>query len=263
MARTIQSARARRGTQPSRPSQSEAPAPPPPERDLYAYAEPPPPAAAASSTEPAPQFTLEFQLFPHSDLPLHRQDSHNRPFVFAPVEKRISGPNGPVIQIGRKIDRAAKIGDQSNSTNGTASLVGPRGTTREDRALHNVSTDPAHMSTGDKTAAASTTRAAPEGDGHILSVYNPLFAPVRVDGGGAESNQEQAPVPAPQAEQPAQPSSSSEPINAEPSASAEETIAPAVASAPAQPPTECIAFRSKVVSRHHAEIFVGEDGQVG
>ena len=264
----MQTAR-RRGTQPPRGlgSQSdEVPAPPPQPVEQYAYAEPPPPVvavAASSSTEPAPQFTLEFQLFPHSDLPLHRQDSHNRPFVFAPVEKRISGPNGPVIQIGRKIDRAAKSGDQPNSTNGTTSLVGPRGTTREDRALHNVSTDPAHMSTGDKTAAASTTRAAPEGEGLILSVYNPLFAPVRVDGGAVESNQEQAPAPAvPQAEQPAQPSSSAEPINAEPSASAEEAIAPAVASTPVQPPTECIAFRSKVVSRHHAEIFVGEDGQV-
>lgn len=105
--------------------------------------------------------SVELQLFPHSEVPLHRADQA-RPFLFSPVEKKIT--NGNVIQIGRKIDRSK---DQN------------RGTTREDRAAHNVSLDVNHMS-ADKY-----------GNTH-----------------------------------------------------------------------ECIAFRSKVVSRHHAEIWVEKDGQV-
>lgn len=65
-----------------------------------------------------------------------------------------------------------------------------RGTTREDRAMHNVSVDPNHMSTSDK-----------DKDGTLVKHDLP-------------------------------------------------------------PDMECIAFRSKVVSRHHAELSIAEDGQV-
>jgi hypothetical protein len=119
--------------------------------------------AAAATTNP--DISLEFQLFPHSETPLHRQDQSSRPFIFSPVEKFIT--QGTVIQIGRKIDR---------------SKDGLRGTTREDRAQNNVSVDVTHMSTDKKP-------------GHNT-------------------------------------------------------------------PEDCIAFRSKVVSRHHAELYVGEDKQV-
>lgn len=108
---------------------------------------------------------LEFQLFPHSDTPLHRQDQSSRPFLFSPVEKKIC--YSTVIQIGRKIDRSK---DQ------------PKGTTREDRAFNNVSVDINHLSNADRDPDSVNTG-------------------------------------------------------------------------------ECIAFRSKVVSRHHAELMVGKDGQ--
>lgn len=108
-----------------------------------------------------PNISLECQFFPHSEIPLHRQEQC-RPFLFSPVE--INVVQGTVIHIGRKIDRSKDR---------------VRGTTREDRAANNVSTDVSHMSA--------------ETDSGIR---------------------------------------------------------------------ECIAFRSKVVSRHHAEIWVGKDGQV-
>lgn len=123
------------------------------------------PGTTATLASPNASNTLEFQLFPHSETPLHRQDQSTRPFIFSPVEKIIS--LGTVVHIGRKIDR---------------SKDGLRGTSREDRAQNNVSVDVSHMSTADK-------------DGHNT-------------------------------------------------------------------PEDCIAFRSKVVSRHHAEIYVGEDKQV-
>ncbi|KAJ3276350.1 hypothetical protein HDV01_004973 [Terramyces sp. JEL0728] len=106
--------------------------------------------------------TLDIQLFPHSETPLHRQDQ-NRPFLFTPVEKKVV--YGNIVQIGRKIDR-------SKDTH--------RGTTREDRAAQNVSTDYNHMSS-DKDGKTNY---------------------------------------------------------------------------------DCVAFRSKVVSRHHAEIWVGKDEQL-
>jgi hypothetical protein len=104
---------------------------------------------------------VEVQLFPHSEVPLHRQDQI-RPFLFTPVEKKVK--YGNIVHIGRKIDR-------SKDPN--------RGTTREDRAAHNVSLEANHMS-------------------------------------GLDGNNT----------------------------------------------PECISFRSKVVSRHHAEMWVGKDGVV-
>jgi hypothetical protein len=103
--------------------------------------------------------SCEVQLFPHSEVPLFRQEQL-RPFLFTPVEKKIR--YGSLIHIGRKIDRSRDP---------------HRGTTREDRAAHNVSFDVNHMS-------------------------------------GIEGIQ------------------------------------------------ECISFRSKVVSRHHCELWVGKDGVV-
>lgn len=107
------------------------------------------------------EISLEFQLFPHSDIPLHRQE-HNRPFLFTPVEIKVK--YGTVIQIGRKIDRSKE----------RVNRVG-----REDIAANNVSLDINHMSTQTEN-----------------------------------------------------------------------------------PSGKCIAFRSKVVSRHHAEILVGKDSQM-
>ena len=105
---------------------------------------------------------VDYQLFPHSDIPLHRQQE-SRPFLFTPVEEKLD--YGQVIHIGRKIDRNKDPF---------------RGSTREDRAAHNVSLDPTNMT----------------------------------------SSQEDLII------------------------------------------DKCIAFRSKVVSRHHAEMWVGKDGQV-
>jgi hypothetical protein len=105
---------------------------------------------------------VDYQFFPHSEVPLHRQQD-SRPFLFTPVEQRLEF--GKVIQIGRKIDR-------NRDSN--------RGTTREDRAAHNVSLDSAHMTASKENKTAQG----------------------------------------------------------------------------------CIAFRSKVVSRNHAEMWVGKDGQV-
>lgn len=157
-----------------------------------------------------------FTIFEHV-LKHHRQD-HNRPFLFAPVEKKIK--KGAVIQIGRKIDRANKdIGAGS----------APRGTTREDRALHNVSTDPAHMSTGDKSGTSATP-----------GQMNPIILD------GNEGNQNVGDLSVIE--------------------NTEIPVGPLTSmnhsSASTSPPIECIAFRSKVVSRHHAEFFVGDDGQV-
>ncbi|KAJ3343575.1 hypothetical protein HDU91_000364 [Kappamyces sp. JEL0680] len=121
----------------------------------------------APGSASTPEVSLEFQLFPHSETPLHRQDGSNRPFLFSPVEKKITP--GTVVQIGRKIDRNKEA---------------HRGTTREDRAINNVSTDPSHMSLSDK-----------DGTGNVNPIQN------------------------------------------------------------------CIAFRSKVVSRHHAELWMGKDNQ--
>ena len=110
----------------------------------------------ATSTD----ISVEIQLFPHSEVPLHRQEQ-SRPFLFTPVETKVT--LGRIVQIGRKIDRSKE----------------QRGSTREDRAAHNVSLDASHMS-----ATECLTNC------------------------------------------------------------------------------DCISFRSKVVSRHHAELYLGKDGVV-
>jgi hypothetical protein len=119
------------------------------------------PESAGAASNLNSKFSLQFQLFPHSDTPLHIQDHTSRPFIFSPVEKIIS--QGTSILVGRKIDRSKDV----------------RGSTREDRAQNNVSVDSTHMSTTEKNGYDT--------------------------------------------------------------------------------PNDCIAFRSKVVSRYHAELFVGED----
>ena len=63
---------------------------------------------------------VDYQFFPHSEIPLHRQQE-SRPFLFTPVEERLE--YGKVIHIGRKIDR----------------------TKDPYRGTHNVSLDPANM----------------------------------------------------------------------------------------------------------------------
>ncbi|KAJ2996941.1 hypothetical protein HDV02_006033 [Globomyces sp. JEL0801] len=88
------------------------------------------PEVALNSPEQLPlteSVSLDIQLFPHSEVPLHRQDQ-NRPFLFTPVEKRVT--LGNIVQIGRKIDRSKDV---------------YRGSTREDRAAQNVSLDRNHM----------------------------------------------------------------------------------------------------------------------
>jgi hypothetical protein len=77
---------------------------------------------ATTEVKSEAEISVEFQLFPHSETPLHRQDQSNRPFLFSPVEKRIS--HGTMVHIGRKIDRNKEA---------------QRGTTREDRLRQSLS----------------------------------------------------------------------------------------------------------------------------
>ncbi|KAH6572823.1 hypothetical protein BASA50_001871 [Batrachochytrium salamandrivorans] len=202
--------------------------------------------------------SIRLQLFPHSDIPLHQQTSRNKPFLFNPVEHDIA--LGTVLRVGRKVDRnyggsgtaaaaatsaAAAAGSSvPGMSNGTARDSKP--TTREQRAANNVSLSEDPQQAGFVTpvhtgiAAGSSNSAGPS-----VGINN-----------GPNGNLVKIGTRRTASEGPFDPAS--------PRNTIEHTDTPQDDPYARNSATGSlyVAFRSKVVSRTHAEIWVGRDGQI-
>ncbi|KAJ3002936.1 hypothetical protein HKX48_002022 [Thoreauomyces humboldtii] len=202
--------------------------------------------AAASSQASSPHVTVRIQLFPHSDRPAHQADSSSRhnaytAFSFAPVERDLVP--GSILRIGRKVDR-------HSSTTVTRS-----GTTQEKSSRRG----------GDR----SNNVASGTEDMEFDLACAPMAAFYRKRNHN-EAGYDEDPTALATLHQDylaAGPTPTLVVPSASPSPKRSKTPPPTATSAAASPPivkrrADYVAFRSKVVSRTHAELWVGRDGTV-